>query len=297
MNALLIFNPVAGSGRSAEELARVEAALGTLISQRVVTQGPGDAEAAARAAVGVFDAVLAAGGDGTINEVVNGLLAASPADGRLPALGLVPLGTQNVLAHELGLPRGNLDAVAALLRAGKTREIDIGQAGTRRFALMAGFGFDAAVVGEVAKPVKELIGPAAYAFATLGALAKYRSTSVRLTLDGEEVLTEAFVVVAANAASYAYRQIKMAPFASLDDGWLDICVFERPLFDKFGFATQILALLARRHLRDPRVRYYRARRIRIESDPPIMGQLDGDMFAPTPLDIVLRPKALIVFVP
>lgn len=297
MNALLIFNPVAGSGRPAEELARIEAALGPLVSQRITTQGPGDAEAAARAAVGVFDAVLAAGGDGTINEVVNGLLAANPADGPSLALGLVPLGTQNVFAHELGLPRGNLDAVAALLRVGKTRAIDIGQAGTRRFALMAGFGFDAAVVAEVAKPVKELIGPAAYAFATLGALAKYRSTSLRLTLDGEEVLTEAFVVVVANAASYAYRQIKMAPFASLDDGWLDVCVFERPLLDKFGFATQILALLARRHLRDPRVRYYRARRIRIESDPPIMGQLDGDTFAPTPLDIEILPRALTVFVP
>lgn len=297
MTALLIFNPVAGSGRPGEELARIEATLGTLVSQRIVTQGPGDAEAAARAAVGAFDSVLAAGGDGTINEVVNGLLAANPADGPLPALGLVPLGTQNVFAHELGFPRGNLDAVAGLLRAGKTRAIDIGQAGPRRFALMAGFGFDAAVVAEVAKPVKELIGPAAYAFATLGALAKYRSTSVRLTLDGEEVLTEAFVVVVANAASYAYRQIKMAPFASLDDGWLDICVFERPLFDKFGFATQILALLARRHLRDPRVRYYRARRIRIESDPPIMGQLDGDMFASTPLDIAVLPRALTVFVP
>lgn len=297
MTALLIFNPVAGSGRPGEELARIEATLGTLVSQRIVTQGPGDAEAAARAAVGAFDSVLAAGGDGTINEVVNGLLAANPADGPLPTLGLVPLGTQNVFAHELGFPRGNLDAVAGLLRAGKTRAIDIGQAGPRRFALMAGFGFDAAVVAEVAKPVKELIGPAAYAFATLGALAKYRSTSVRLTLDGEEVLTEAFVVVVANAASYAYRQIKMAPFASLDDGWLDVCVFERPLFDKFGFATQILALLARRHLRDPRVRYYRARRIRIESDPPIMGQLDGDMFASTPLDIAVLPRALTVFVP
>jgi diacylglycerol kinase (ATP) len=103
--------------------------------------------------------------------------------------------------------------------------------------------------------------------------------------------------VVANAASYALRQVRVAPFASLEDGWLDICVFEKPLLDKVGFVSQVVAVLARRHLRDPRVRYYRARRIEIEATPPIQVQVDGDMFGQTPLVLEALPGALTVFVP
>ena len=299
MNALLIINPAAGQGRSHAALAGVHDALGSVVSETFVTQGPGDAEMAARRAVeeGIFDAVVVAGGDGTINEVVNGLMAGHDAGHALLPLGFVPLGTQNVLSHELKIPKGDMASFATLLRVGKTHQIDLGRIGDRYFALMAGFGFDAAVVRDVVLPVKELIGPAAYALATLRALTNYQSTAVCLQLDGEEVTSEAFAVIVANASSYAYRQIKMTPFASLDDGWLDICVFERAPLDRVGFVTQIMALLARRHLRDPRVRYYRARRIKISSDPPIQGQIDGDMFRETPVTIEVAPKALTVFVP
>ena len=298
MNSLLIVNPAAGQGKPQEALERMQAAFGSLLGGIVVTQKTGDAEAAARgAAAQGFEAVLVAGGDGTVNEVVNGLLTAAGGPEALP-LGLVPLGTQNVLAHELGLAAtDDLKAMAAILRAGKIRLLDVGLAGERYFVLMAGYGFDAMVVREVLRPVKELIGPAAYAFATLGALAKYRSTAICLTLDGEEIHSEAFLVVIANAASYAYRQIKLAPFAAPDDGWLDICVFERPRLDRVGFASQMMAVLARRHLRDPSVRYYRARTIALTSHPPIQGQLDGETCGETPVTVSIVPKALSVFVP
>ncbi len=300
MNALLVVNPAAGQGKPREALAALKTALGPFVGRVFETQKAGDAEEAARQAAGRgFDAVLVAGGDGTVNEVINGLMTAPnmsglQSSGSLP-LGLVPLGTQNVLASELGLS-DDLMAVAALLRAGKTRRLDLGRAGTRCFVLMAGFGFDAVVVREVLGSVKELIGPAAYAFATLGALAKYQSTAITLTLDGETIRSEAFLVVVANAASYAYRQIKLAPFAALGDGWLDICVFERPKLDRVGFASQMVSVLARRHLRDPSVRYYRARTITLSSHPPISGQLDGETFGQTPVTICIVPNALSVFV-
>jgi len=297
MKALLIVNPAAGQGRPQEALEALQTALAPVLGGVLITQERGDAERAAREAAGSgFEAVLAAGGDGTVNEIVNGLLAAGTPGGALP-LGLVPVGTQNVLAHELGLPAADLDATLALLRAGRTRRIDVGQAGSRHFVLMAGFGFDAQVVREVLRPVKAFLGPAAYAFATVGALATYRSTQIRLRLDGEEVRSEAFLVVVANAASYAYRQIKLAPFAALDDGWLDVCVFERARGDRVGFASQMMAVLARRHLRDPRVRYYRGKHLVLESDPPIQGQMDGDTFGETPVEISLLPCALPIFVP
>ena len=298
MNALLIVNPAAGQGKPQDALHLMQAVLGPLVGRIVVTQQAGDAASAARSAAGQgFDAVLVAGGDGTVNEVVNGLLTAPGNTNPLP-LGLVPLGTQNVLAGELGLPVAeDLSAVAAVLRAGKLRQLDVGLAGSRFFVLMAGFGFDAAVVRDVRGPVKERIGPAAYAFATLEALAKYRSTAITLTLDGEEVRSEAFLVVVANAASYAYRQIKLAPFAAPDDGWLDVCVFERLRTNRVGFASQMVSVLARRHLRNSSVRYYRARTITLSSQPPISGQVDGEAFGETPVSIQVVPQALSVFVP
>ena len=300
MKSLLIVNPAAGHGRSEDTLALLHAALGPFVGEMLLTQERGDAEAAAYRAAsqpGDFDAVLVAGGDGTVNEVVNGLLRGQPEGAPPLPLGLVPMGTQNVLAQELRIPQSNLPAIAEMLRAGRTRLVDVGKAGERYFLLMAGLGFDAAVVGDVLRPVKELIGPAAYAFALVGALAKYHSTSICLKLDDEEVRSEAFLIVVANAASYAYRQLRVAPFASLDDGWLDICVFERAPSDRFGFATQMMAALVRRHLRDPRVRYYRARHIEIHSTPPISVQLDGDMHGQTPLRLEVVPRVLSVFVP
>ncbi len=297
MKSLLIVNPAAGQGKPSEALALLQEALAPLLGGITVTQGPGDAERAAREAAdgGQYEAVLVAGGDGTVNEAINGLLRGRS---RLP-MGLVPLGTQNVLAHELGLPlpSANWNATAAMLRAGRTRAIDVGLAGDRCFSLMAGFGFDAQVVREVLRPVKEIIGPAAYAFATVGALARCRSSALRLTLDSEEIGVEAYLIVVANAASYAYRQIKLAPFATLDDGWLDVCVFERAPSERFGFAGQLVAVLARRHLRDPRVRYYRVKRVTIVSDPPIEGQFDGEPGGKTPLEISILPRALSIFVP
>jgi diacylglycerol kinase (ATP) len=307
MNSLLIVNPAAGQGKPQDSLDLMRAVLGAFVSSIFVTQKAGDAEQAARDAAGQgFDTVLVAGGDGTVNEVINGLLTSTHGPKPLP-LGLVPLGTQNVLASELGLAASDdLSALAAMLRAGKTRrldagKLDAGKARERYFVLMAGFGFDAVVVREVLRPMKDLLGPAAYAFATLGALAKYRSTSIALTLDGEKIYSEAFLVVIANAASYASGWLKLAPFAAPDDGWLDVCVFERPRLgfgmDRVGFASQMVSVLARRQGRDPGVRYYRARTIALSSAPPISGQLDGETFGETPVTVRVVPSVLSVFVP
>ena len=298
-HALLIVNPAAGQSRLRGPLPALEQALAPLVRHVCVTQRPGEAKnAAQRATANGFDAVLVAGGDGTVNEAVSGLLAAGGPP--LP-LGIIPLGTQNVLAQELGLPISDLAATRQVIDTGRTRLIDVGRISgpsetPRVFLLMAGFGFDAAVVGDTRRPVKDLLGPAAYALATVGTLAKYQSTQITLTLDGQEVRTRAYLVVIANAASYAYRQIKMASHAALDDGWLDVCVFERAPLDRVGFASQLLSVLARRHLRDPRVRYYRAKTILLVSDPPVSGQLDGDGIGETPVAITLLPRALPVLV-
>jgi YegS/Rv2252/BmrU family lipid kinase len=299
MKALLIINPAAGQGKRALASDAVHDAFREIDPEIYLTQTIGDAERTAEvaAASGRYDCVIAAGGDGTVNEAATGVLKAWARTGIQVPLGIVPLGTQNVLAGELGLPAASLHDLAAVVKTGRTRRIDVGRINDRYFLLMAGLGFDAAVVRDIQRPIKELIGPAAYAFATLAALTKYRSTSMKITLDGEVLTSEVFLLVVANAASYAYRQVKIAPFASLDDGWLDLCIFERPPTDRIGFATQVAALFAGRHLRDPRVRYYRAREIRIDSDPSVGVQLDGDSYTTTPVSISAVPRGLSVFVP
>jgi len=295
MRSLLIVNPVAGQGKPEQSLEAISEAFASLNPEIFVTGKSGDAEEAAAAAArsGDFHSVIVAGGDGTVNEAVNGILGASGD----VSLAIVPIGTQNVLAYELGISKLTLDQLCSLVAARKTRCIDVGKLDNRYFTLMAGCGFDAVVVRDVYRPIKDLIGPAAYALSTLAALTNYRSTTMRLTLDGETFTTESFLLIVANSASYAYHHVKLAPFASLDDGWLDICLFERPPTDRFGFAAQVVALFTSRHLRDPRVRYYRARSIKIDSVPPAAVQLDGDIFTATPISIDVVPRALSVYAP
>jgi YegS/Rv2252/BmrU family lipid kinase len=296
MKSLLIVNLQAGHRKTDDLWRRLKRTLGRQGTKIVATEHAGHAEQLAREAAesGAYDAILIGGGDGTINEVTNGIMAASGSAPR-PNVGIVPLGTCNVLATELGIP-ADPDEAAEVIKAGKTRAIDIGRVGDHCFLLMAGFGFDADAVRGVALPVKSLVGASAYIVSGLAALAQSKASRIKLTLDEEKLICDAFMVVVANVSSYAFEQFKIAPFAALDDGWLDICVFERPPSDRVGFVAQIVMLIARRHLHDPRVRYYRARRILLESDPPIAGQLDGDSYGETPVEIAVVPKALNFFV-
>lgn len=299
MQSLVIVNPAAGQHKPEELRQTLKRAFRGTGSTVVQTERAGHAEEIAREAAGSgkYDAICVCGGDGTINEVANGILSA-PEQAIKPKVGLLPLGTCNVLANALRIPCSNrLKEACEVIRSAKTRPIDIGRAQGRYFLLMAGFGFDADAVRMVAEPVKSLVGAPAYIMSGLAALAQCKASRLHLTLDDDELTVDAFLVVVANVSSYAFEQFKVAPFASLDDGWLDICIFERPPMDRVGFAAQIALLLARRHLDDPRVRYYRARRVRIESDPPIAGQLDGDLFGKTPVEIEVAPKALEIFVP
>jgi diacylglycerol kinase family enzyme len=131
----------------------------------------------------------------------------------------------------------------------------------------------------------------------MAALAKYNASKVVITIDDERIESEAFVVVVANTSAYAVEHVKIAPFAAIDDGWLDVCIFERPPNDKIGFLGQILLLMARRHLGDPRVRYYRGKTVSVEATPPMLGQIDGDPARSTPVKIDIRHRAVNFFVP
>lgn len=292
MKSVLILNPVAGRWRPAGIEERIDRALRKhgISCEILRTEKAGDASALARRVAGEgCELVIAAGGDGTVNEVVNGLV------GTGVTLGILPLGTVNVLARDFGI---SLDPKKAIrtLAGGIIKNIDLGCANGRYFTIMAGCGFDAEVVANVLQPIKDLIGGSAYVLKSLETLAKYLATDVVLEMPDETYSTKAFLIVIANVSTYSYN-MKITPHASHDNGLLDICVFERPIMDRIGFMHQLADVFVNRHLYHRAVQYFRTTKVTVKSDPEIMVQLDGDSFGTTPVEISIIPRILPVIVP
>jgi YegS/Rv2252/BmrU family lipid kinase len=290
----VIFNPNAGAGRRRQRyeavLARLRAA-GVAVEERP-TRKPGDAEAfAAELPRGACDRLVVAGGDGTINEAVNGLGRNTAGGGTTP-LAIVPLGTANVLAREIGLSSEPARVAATVLR-GSARSVALGEANGRRFMLMAGVGFDAHVVARVNKGLKRRLGKGAYVYETLRQIGRFDFPSYRVWIDGAEHTVASAVV--ANACHYGGSFV-IAPEARMDSPTLEVCLFEhagRLAAMKYAaaLALGLLPML-------PDFRILRGRHVRIQGplEDPIQG--DGDIVAALPAEIRVLPDALdLVFPP
>lgn len=251
-----------------------------------ITERAGHATDVAReAAAQLVDVVVASGGDGTINEVINGLA------GTDTALAVLPGGTANVWAKEAGIPKDAATAMRLVLN-GERRRVDLGVANGRYFLLMAGVGLDAAIIPRVRPGWKRRIGAGAYVVAGISTAIGTRPWKVRLTLDGEAVETPLYWMLAGNARNYG-GLMNLTHRARMDDGLLDVV-----LMRKGGLHLIVdgaLALLGR-HERSSNILYRRAKTIDIEpTDVPV--QLDGDRCGETPLQIRVAPGALTVIVP
>lgn len=264
------------------------------------------AQRARRAADEGADLVIAAGGDGTVRAAAEGLVDSQTT------LGILPRGTMNVLARALGIALDDWRAACDLCLDGHTRQIDLGRidvgsgdadapSSTRaHFLLMCSVGLDAAAVAGVNTDVKGVVGAPAYVLSGLATLAGYTPTHLTLTLDGEAYSVPAFMAVIANVASYG-GDFQIAPHATLDDGLLDVCVFEAPAgpppVQKASFLRQMGAMALSRHLIDPDVSYFRARRVEIVSAPEAPVQIDGDALGRTSVVVDVLPRALRVRAP
>ena len=250
--------------------------------------------------------IVVAGGDGTINSVVNGLMrlrsapkssSAQPAPGEL-TLGVLPLGTGNVFAFNLGIPREWRDA-CRVIRAGHRKKIDVGlathQNTSRHFLLMAGIGYDAKVIEDTSLRLKYVLRDFAYVLRTLQNVVLHEGTQVTLRFpDGRVYANIAWLVMVGNAASYAW-DIRVTAHAELDDGVLDVCLM--PFENKLISIQQALQVLTGQHIERGIAQYWQTPGVRVESDPPVPVQLDGDAWASTPVEISLAPGALNVYAP
>jgi YegS/Rv2252/BmrU family lipid kinase len=247
----------------------------------------GDAEQLGRDAVrDGFEQVVAAGGDGTIHEVVNGIAGADVA------LGLMPMGTMNVFANELGLPANDLDRCWEIIRAEETRLIDLPTANGKHFVQLAGVGLDAQVVKETSLTFKRNFGPLSYLVSAAQIAAR---RPPRLLIEAEEALTEegSFVLVG-NGRLYGGR-FPFFKHAVIDDGLLDVLVFKQ-----FGYLELIKYLqnvIFTSDITTREVEYFQTRRLRVSSAEEVPAELDGELVGGCPVEFLMQPRGLKVLAP
>ncbi len=272
MKIKLIANPVAG-GDARKKIDRIVSwmqARGVAV-ETTLTQARGDArKAAAAARFGDFDRVVAAGGDGTLNEVINGL-----APSEIP-LAFIPLGTTNVFALEVNIPL-DLERACALVLDGAPRPISLGQADGQRFLLMAGIGFDAEVVRGVRLSLKRRVGKLAYLVSGLGALCRYRPQPLEVTPE-DGVSRLAYGVVICNSRLYGGSFV-LSPGASLYNETLSLCLLLSK--NRLGFLLSMIKIaLGRPLLADEAIQLQTRRVVVTGSNVPV--QLDGDYLGELP---------------
>jgi YegS/Rv2252/BmrU family lipid kinase len=286
---LLIGNPIAGRGNSEqliEQFVHVQEQKGYDV-EAFLTESRGDAQRRARRIESDVGILVVAGGDGTLNEVINGL----PDPSKTP-IGLLPLGTANILAHELALPK-DPEGVAQAIDGGSTRRIDMGVVGDHRFLMLLSAGLDAMVTEEVRRSRGNRLGYGGYLLPIFKVFLRYRVPHLRVTVDEGEVF-EGGLTVVSNTKNYG-GIFTVADRARCDSGHFDIVIFPKatvPALVRHAFAARF-----GRVSKEPDVTYLTGKRVRIESPKPVPIQIDGDHHGTTPVVVDLVPKAVPIVVP
>jgi len=279
----IILNPAAKGERASEHEERIREILPEV--EVLVTRKAGDGTEMTREAIRRgASRVIAAGGDGTVNEVVNGI------NGSGVELGILPIGSVNVYSMELGIPGGLEDA--ARLHAGQgggaIREVDLLKANDRYFVQLAGVGLDAETVRETGHELKKVFGPLSYV-ATCAGLAGRPHPLLHIEGDcGKE--TEGAFVLVGNGRFYG-GPFAFFPEAELDDGNMDVCVFKKlSRFDLLRYFRGALTFGA--HVRFPDVEYFKATELRVSTTGDVPFEVDGELQGVCPVHFQVHPHRL-----
>ena len=246
-----------------------------------------------------IERVIVAGGDGTVNEVVSGLLAAEL--GGYAELGVLPLGTGGDFARSLGIPRG-LDGAVELLAAGKSRQIDAGrisyldaalQNASTYFVNVASLGISGLIDQLVNRATKRFGGGVSFLIGTIKAIARHRSQHVTLRVDGEVVHDAPLVLAAAANGRYFGGGMYISPEARLDDGLLDVMLVSD--LSKRAMLSKLPLIYSGKHLDDPDCRFLRGRVIEAEATPgSVLLDIDGEALGALPARMDVVPNAISV---
>jgi diacylglycerol kinase (ATP) len=242
------------------------------------------------------DVVIVAGGDGSLNEAANALALSEVA------LGVLPSGTANVWARQIGLPiplplyTTQLADAARALGEASVRPIDLGRIDSHYFVLWSGIGLDAHVAAQIEpRPAwVKRFGVVGYAWRAFWIATKFRGRRMAIDVDGRQIKCRALMVLVSNAQLYG-GIVRAAPHAQLDDGWLDIAIFKGSSFREA--AQHTLQFLWGRGPTDRAVITLRGRHIRVEARRPCFVHVDAEPIGQTPIEIDVVPQALRVLVP
>ncbi|OGO44118.1 MAG: hypothetical protein A2Z05_00410 [Chloroflexi bacterium RBG_16_60_22] len=285
--AKVIVNPTAGAGRTGREWPRIKALFkgSGLRFEHDLTEAPGHAiELATAAARNGYDMVISVGGDGTINEVVNGLYK-SGGIGEA-TLGIISTGTGGDYVRTVGIPRGCEEACRKLLQPrrvtvdlGMVEYASNGRTVERLFVNFAGMGFDAEIVRRTTQQFKALGGLPSYLLGLLATLVSYRNRDVSITIDGE-VVDERVCTVIMNNGRYGGGGMLTAPDARVDDGYFDVLIIGD--LSKPDLLWSLPRIYRGTHLTHPKVKLRKAREIEVRSAQPLHLQADGELLGQIP---------------
>jgi len=285
-DTLIILNPAARGARTQRLRTQVERlARGSTLC---ATTEAGKAEFLARNAVAEgYERIVAAGGDGTINEIVNGIAGHSRI-----ALGVLPLGTMNVFATELGLPVNDLAGCWKIIQGNKTHRVDLPRANRKHFVQLAGVGLDAQAVKETSRAFKRSFGPLSYLISAVQIASR---TPPVLRIESEEAVTsEGSFVLVGNGRLYGGR----FPFfkqAVMDDGLLDVIVFKR--LNYVDIIRYLQDVVFTPQISSPEVEYFQTKRLRVTSEEVVPVEIDGELVGHCPVEFKIRAGGLRVLTP
>jgi diacylglycerol kinase (ATP) len=280
----IILNPAAKGERARHLIARLQ----TLFPEAdlLTTKRAGHARDLARQAAGRGDdIIIAAGGDGTINEVVNGMAGSSST------LGLLPVGTVNVFAMELGVP-SRLEKAIEIIRQGVTRHLDLAEANGRFFVQLAGVGFDAQTVQNTDRQFKNALGPLSY-IVTAAQLALNKAPVLTVEAQGQKTAQGSFMLV--GNGRYYGGPFQFFPEADMEDGLLDICLFKN--LSHLDLIRYFQGILSGSHTRFKDVTYFKSAHIQVTADSEVPVEVDGELHGQVPVIFTIKKAGLSVLVP
>jgi len=296
LKVLLIFNPHAANGRAAKLLPGIQAGLGLFSELEVLpTAYAGHArELVAHSDLSNFDVIVAAGGDGTLFEALNGLYQHEKKD-RIP-LGLIPVGTGNAFARDLGLLPGDWEKGIGIIRAGRLRLLDVGRVQTRteifHFLNIIGLGFPVDAM-KTAKKLK-LTGKSAYSLAVIREMLRLKSYRLSIEIDGK-IIEEDNVFVEISNTRYTGTSFLIAPAARLDDGLLDVTLLRD--LPRLRLLRLFPTIYSGRHVEFEEVSTYTASTVKIMMPENQLLAPDGEFYGETPVTVTCLKQDLEIFSP
>jgi len=297
MHVLLVYNPFAGSGKSKKVLLDVEEILHKKGIQYdlLQTQARGDAiRMVSESDLSKYDGLISSGGDGTFHEVLNGYFLNK--GNKKPPIGIIPNGTGNAFARELGLNGFEFEKAIAIIKEKKTKKIDIGYCETQNEAFyfhnMLGFGMVTDI--NLATNKYKKLGTASYTLATLEKIFFLKTYPLEIILDGKTIKQENLFVEIANT-KYTGADFLVAPHAVLDDGLFDVILSKKT--SRFKILRILLQVFKGKHVHNKDIDCYKANSIIVKTKEAKILTPDGETFGTTPLTVTCKKHFLEMFVP